>query len=317
MKIYIYSFFLLCNTSLLFAQQDPQFSQYLFNGVVINPAYAGSREYVNINGLYRKQWVSAQGSPTSQTLSMDAPLLRNRAGIGAYVLNDQYGPLRQTSFYANFAFRVKVSNTGRLALGIAAGATQYVLNGSQLNPDPEPGVDPAVPTASITSFRPNAKVGLYFNTNRFFAGITMDNIVNSVNTKSSFIPAQEHQYYFSTGAVIGLAPWLKIRPSILIKEDFKSPANIDLSNFFLFLKDKLWIGGSYRTGLFGKSIQDALSYQDAVALMIEVFPVEQLRIGYAYDITLTDYKNYATHEISLGFYFIKKPGSKMLTPRYF
>ncbi|HEX8548400.1 MAG TPA: type IX secretion system membrane protein PorP/SprF [Cytophagaceae bacterium] len=297
------------------AQQDAQFSQYLFNGVVINPGYAGSKEYVNLNGLYRKQWVGAEGEPTSQTVSVDAPIYRNKLGIGMYVQNDVIGFRRSTGAYGTIAYRVHLTSTAKLALGASVGATQFALKSSQLTTDIEN--DPAISQTDQSVIRPNARVGLYFNTNRFFAGITIADILNGFNVKESFVIGQQTHFYFATGVVVGLGSFLKIRPSIIVKEDFKGPTNADFTNFFIF-KEKLWLGGSYRTALLKKDQLDSdLRHRDAVALMIQVFPIERIRLGYAYDITLTDYKNFPSHEISVGYYFIKKAGPRMLTPRYF
>src|SRR6478736_4579598 len=131
MKKYLFLLVLNLGIGSAIAQQDPQYSQYLFNGVVINPAYAGSREYVNINALYRKQWVSVNGSPTSQLISVDAPAYNNSVGLGFYAYNDQLGAQFRKGAFAVFAYRIKVSQKGRLSLGTSVGASQEGLDGDR------------------------------------------------------------------------------------------------------------------------------------------------------------------------------------------
>lgn len=298
-----------------YAQQTLQFSQYLFNGVVINPAYAGSREAININGLYRKQWSKVNGEPTSITLSGDMPLYWNKAGVGAYFIHDELGAQFQNSFFGSFAYRIKVSSKGRLALGVAAGITNYGIDGSKLTTD-QP-FDPAVPIGREAKTRAAFQGGLYFNTDRMFVGLSLNNVVVNMSKGSDMIPSQRKHLFLAAGFVSQIVEKVKIRPSIMIKEDLKGPTNGDASIFFIF-NDIVWLGGSYRTRVFNKNdVEDVGSAKDAVVIMAEVFPIPNLRLGYSYDISLNSYKDFATHEISAGYNINRKGGSKMLTPRYF
>lgn len=314
MKRYILLLFILATPLVSLAQQDPQYSQYLFNGVVINPAYAGSRENINLNALYRKQWVNVNGSPSSQTISLDVPLYNNHMGVGMYAYNDEIGAQYQKGVFAAFAYRIKVSPKGRLALGVSAGINQMGLDGRKLNTD-QPN-DPAIAAARVSKTKPDAQAGLYFNTNKFFAGISVSNIIVNRPNEHQIIPERRH-FYIASGFVKTISESFKIRPSFLIKEDFKAPTNADLSAFIIF-KDFIWLGSSYRTRIFKKgNIQENIHARDAVVLMVQLFPIENLRIGYGYDISLGDFEKYATHEFSLGYNIYGKKNNKMLTPRYF
>jgi type IX secretion system PorP/SprF family membrane protein len=300
-----------------YGQQALQFSQYLFNGVVINPAYAGSREAININGLFRKQWVKVNGEPTSVTFSGDMPVYYDRIGIGAYFIHDELGAQFQNSFFGSFAYRIKVSTRGRLALGIATGVTGYGIDGNKLTTD-QP-YDPAVPVGRETRTRPAFQGGLYFNTDRFFIGLSLNNMVVNLKNDNDFdlVPYQRKHLFLATGFVSQIADKVKIRPSLMLKEDLRGPTNGDFSAFFIF-NDIVWIGASYRSRIYNKStVEDAGTAKDAVVLMAEIFPIPNLRLGYSYDITITSYRDFATHEISAGYNINRKSGSKMLTPRYF
>jgi type IX secretion system PorP/SprF family membrane protein len=295
------------------AQQDPQYSQYLFNTVVINPAYAGSREYINLNGLYRKQWVQVTGSPSSQLISVDVPLYNNHVGVGLFAFNDELGAQFKKGVYGTFAYRIKVSAKGRLALGVSGVLNQAGIDGDKLNTD-QPN-DPAVPTSRVSKVKGDGQVGIYFNTHKYFAGVSLTNMVNNNFSDFLFTPERRH-LYVTTGFVSTISNNFKIRPSILIKDDFKGPTNGDITAFLIF-KDKIWLGSSYRTRLLKNENNANTISQDAVVLMVEIFPIENLRIGYGYDITLTDFKNYPTHEFSLGYNINPARGNKMLSPRYF
>lgn len=299
---------------LSYSQQDPQYSQYLFNGVVINPAYAGSRENININALFRKQWVQVNGSPCSQTLSLDAPLFHNNIGIGLYAYNDAIGAQYQKGLFGSFAYRIKVSERGRLALGVSVGVNQIGIDGSKLTTD-QPN-DPSIPEGRVSKLKPDGQLGLYYNTNKFFAGLSVSDIITN-DYKNLQVTSERRHYYLSSGFVTTLSESFKLRPSFLIKEDFKGPTNTDLTAFLIF-KDRIWVGSSYRTRILKKTnLKENIVAKDALAMLVQIFPTENLRIGYSYDITLTEYKDYATHEFSLGYNIYGKKSNKMLTPRYF
>lgn len=308
--------FLLACSSPVLAQQNAHYTQYIFNGLVINPAYAGSKEVLHVSGMYRSQWAGLEGAPTTQTLSLDGAVLKKKVGLGLHVLNDQLGAQGQKSFYGSTAFRVSLGPAARLALGLSGGASQYYTDGHKLRPIDQVN-DGTIPTSRQSHWLPDAKAGLFFNTERYFLGLSASNLVGFRNR---FVVTPTRHYYLTTGYVFDLSPMLRFKPSILLKEDFKSPANLDL-NAFLLVGDRLWLGGSYRTGvkLYNQDAYDTegIETNNAWAMIAEVYLSPRLKVGYSYDVTLTSLRGYASHEVSLGFYFYKKEDARSLTIRYF
>ncbi|MBX0334932.1 type IX secretion system membrane protein PorP/SprF [Pontibacter sp. HSC-14F20] len=294
------------------AQQNPQYSQYIFNSMAINPAYTGTKGVLNINAFHRAQWTGIDGAPTTQALSVDGLTSHERLGLGLNFTRDKIGAYSTTSAYANAAARVSVSARGTLSLGIAAGVVQSVIDGSELGIQD----DPSIPAGKDVFYRPDVKLGVYFNTPRFYAGISASDLIQY---KDVFQIEPIRHYYFTTGYVFDVSSFVKLKPSILVKEDFHAPANVDLNGFVL-LGDRLWLGSSYRTSmnLFNKNVEaDPVTKRTAVALIAELQVTNALRLGYSYDRMLNDLSGFQSHEISVGYYFFKKQDTKMLTPQYF
>jgi len=298
------------------AQQSSLYSQYIFNGLVINPAYAGSKGILNINGIYRQQWVGLEGSPTTQTLSLDGAVLKEKVGLGLHVLNDQIGAQGQKSFYASAAFRIKLGENARLALGLAGGASQYYTDGTLLRPT-DKGFDPLIPVNKEMTMLPDAKAGLFFNTERFYLGVSAFNLVGF---KNNFVATPTRHYFLSSGYIIDLSDMFKFKPSFLLKDDLKSTPNLDLNAFFL-VGDRVWLGGGYRTGVKYLNRQtyeeEESGLENAWLLMTEIYFTPKIKIGYSHDIALGSLKGYSSHEVSIGFYFFKKEEARTLTIRYF
>lgn len=307
----------------LYAQQDAQFSQYMFNGLYINPAYAGYREQWNINMFYRNQWAGFPGAPKTFSLAADGSANDDRVGLGVLVMNDKLGAQENTSFYGNYAYRIPMDDYGTrtLALGIGAGFLQQRLNVEALHPADDAANDLILQNAKRTALMPDARVGIFYNSERVYAGLSADNLITDIFRKNTvlktYLPIKPH-LYFTVGGLVSVSEDLLFKPSILIKEDFAGPTSADL-NAFMLIQEKIWIGASYRTAVFNKSnIDKTLKKSGAIVGMIEVFVNDKLRIGYAYDQTIngTAANNYSTHEISLN-YFFNNPKARMLSPRYF
>jgi type IX secretion system PorP/SprF family membrane protein len=271
---------------------------------------------LHMSGIYRHQWVGLEGAPTTQTLSLDGAVLKNRVGLGLQLMNDQLGAQGQKSLYGNAAFRVSLGPVGRLALGLAGGASQYYTDGHKLRPI-DIANDPNIPTTRQGYWLPDAKAGLFFNTEHFFMGLSVSNLIGFRN---QFVVTPTRHYYFTTGYVFAMNEMLRFKPSMLLKEDFKSQTNLDL-NAFLLIGDRLWLGGSYRTGvkLYNQPAyqEEDLDRNNAWAMIAEVYLSPRIKVGYSYDVTLTSLRGYASHEVSLGLYFYKKEEAKSLTIRYF
>ncbi|MEJ8803674.1 PorP/SprF family type IX secretion system membrane protein [Pontibacter sp. H249] len=294
------------------AQQNPQYSQYIFNSMNINPAYTGSKGVLNINAFHRSQWTGVDGAPATQSLAVDGIAANNRLGVGLGITRDKVGAQSMLSAYANLAVKLQVSENGVFSLGLAPGLVQHTLDGTELGIED----DPTIPSGKETSIKPDVKVGAYFHTQRFYAGLSASDLLQFKDMQ--YIEPERH-YYFTAGYVFDLGSFIKVKPSVLIKEDFKAPANVDM-NAFVLLGDRLWLGGSYRTSMNILNDNTDLKYtqnRTALALIAELQISKALRVGYSYDKMLNDMKGLNTHEVSVGYYFFKKKDTRIITPQYF
>jgi type IX secretion system PorP/SprF family membrane protein len=237
------------------------------------------------------------------------------------VSSDKLGAQTNLSAYVNYAYRLQLNEEGdsRLALGLGLGFVNPGINGALLSPD-----DPELyqPAGTQSRILPDGRLGVFYSDNTFFAGLSADNLISHyINVKNNTYLAQpKPHYYLTSGVLIPLSEDIMVKPSIMLKDDRAGPTSLDLNAFLLF-GEKLWIGGSYRTGvkLYSKSyLQSDLTQLNSAVAAVEFFPSENIRIGYAYDFSIGPLQGYSggTHEISIGFY-IKKKNSRMLSPRYF
>lgn len=295
----------------LTAQQDAMFSQYMFNGMVINPAYAGSRNSLSITGLLRRQWVSIPGAPQTETISAHGNSRNDRFGFGASIINDRISFLSQTWYNAAYAYRIPLRK-GKLALGL-----QGTLYNFRVRWEDAYTIDPnddVVNTYSQNLLLPNVGFGMFYSTERGYIGASVPHmLIHSLDKgrpKVSFfdigddLPGLYQHYFLTAGYVIDLNENIKFKPSVLVKYHRTSPIEFDL-NTTLFWYNRLWTGISYRT-------------RDGMVAMVEYQFNRMLRAGYAYDYPLTQLNNFtsASHEIMLGFDldFKKDPS---VSPRFF
>ncbi len=307
-KNYSIAILLLLNSA-AFAQQLPQFTQYMFNTIAINPAYAGSRETLSIVGLHRSQWVGLDGGPETQTLSIHAPMRNERVGIGASFINDNLGYENFTYLYGDFSYTIPTGTNSKLAFGIKAGFTHYSLDEALLN-DPSVINDPFFNDVS-NRWSPNLGAGLYWHSERWYVGLSTPRILNSdYNNGGSgeidYVALERTSYYFTGGYVFDLSENTKLKPSFLIKTTNGAPLSYDISANFLFY-EKVWLGAGYRINQSAASIGGIADFQVS----------KQLRIGYAYEYPLSDISAYTggTHEILLMFEVFKS--KRVKSPRYF
>lgn len=306
------------------SQQDAQYSQYMFNGIYINPAYAGYKEQTNLHSFYRNQWTGITGSPTSMSLAVDASANDGNVGLALQLASDKLGAQNTISAYANYAYRIRMNADGssRLAFGLGLGVIQAGLNGDML--DPLDRGDQFIPLGTEKQIAPDARAGVFYADNRFYTGFSVDNLIAQYiledrNMSISF-PTPKPHYYLTAGMLFPLSTDILLKPSFLLKDDRGGPTSLDL-NAFVLLSERIWLGGSYRTGvkLYSKDyLQKDLDKKNSVVAMTEIFATPQLRLGYAFDYSLSKLQGYSggTHEISIGFY-IKPKKVRMLTPRYF
>jgi type IX secretion system PorP/SprF family membrane protein len=286
------------------AQQLPQFTQYMYNTIAINPAYAGSREALSIIGLHRSQWVGFDGGPVTQTLSIHSPLRNDRIGLGMTFIEDDLGPENFTYLYGDFSYTIPTGRTGKLAFGVKGGFTSYSLDQDFRTSE---SFDPSIRGIS-NRWTPNVGLGLYYHTNRFYAGASAPRILNTNrNTEDGFEALERLSYYAIAGAVFDLSRTLKFKPSTLLKATNGAPVSLDLTANFLY-NEKFWLGGSYR-----------INESTAAWGLIGDFQVsKQLRVGYSYEKPTSEIRAFTsgTHEVLLIYEF-KFISSKLKSPRYF
>ncbi|MDR2293151.1 MAG: type IX secretion system membrane protein PorP/SprF [Prevotellaceae bacterium] len=304
--ILIISILIIVSTNKAESQQIPLFSQYMFNGTYINPAYTGSREALFANLLYRKQWVGFEGAPQTAMFNIESNLARG-SNIGFIYVNDQIGANYTNSFMAQYAFRFKVSNTGQLSFGLSGGFVNYGVNKSKLTSYND-NIDPKLLNTD-NIWKPGIDAGVYFDMKNFFAGFSALGIVSSKADKEQtmHIIRAKANYFLTLGGSIPLSDKVNLLPSALLKSDFQNPVNVDI-NAMLQVNDKFWIGGSYRTGVLWFTDVDKETRQyDAISLILESFVTDRIRLGVAYDFDLTKISNdnNGSIELSIGYYFTK------------
>ncbi len=289
------------------AQQDPQYTQYMYNMNVVNPAYAGSRGTLSLGLLARSQWTSVDGSPKTFTFDAHAPLGK-KVGVGLSVIADEIGPAKEQNIYADVSYTLTTSDEGRLAFGLKGGVT--LLNVNLLDvvlPQTGSAGDPVF-DENINDTFPNFGAGVYYYTNKWYAGFSVPNILQSehldkenINTKA----AEEVHYFLTGGYVFDLSSTLKFKPSLMFKGVTGAPVSIDINANFL-LYDRFELGASYRV-------------EDAVSLLFNFGVTPDFRIGYAYDYTISEFSNSQTggsHEIIL-LYDIDFSKKNLKSPRFF
>lgn len=303
------------------AQQDAQVSQYMFHGIYINPAYAGYKEQLNVHAFYRNQWVGLEGAPKTLSLAVDAIANDGKVGLALQVSNDKIGAQRNLSVYGNYAYRIQMDMYGEstLAFGLGAGLIQLGIDGSLLNPN---DFESQLPPGMQSTIVPDARAGVFFSNSKFYAGFSADNLIPQFMkmTNYAFISKPKPHYYLTAGMLIPINEYMQLKPSFLLKDDRASVSSLD-ATAFLILNDKIWLGGSYRTGvkLYSKSyLQKDLSMLSSAVLAAQFFANENFRIGYAYDFSVGGLSRYSggSHEISIG-YAIGRKYIRLSNPRYF
>jgi type IX secretion system PorP/SprF family membrane protein len=297
---------LIWSTSLK-AQQDVLISQYMFSGMYLNPAYAGTHEYFNATGLFRKQWVGFNGAPTSQFLSIDGPLKNKRSGVGLVISHDKIGVTKQFELGINYAYHLDLNEKFKLSLGLKGNVVNYSANLTELTYWDN---DVVFEKNIRNEFMPNFGLGGYLFSDKTFVGISIPHLLsydptstfNASALTSSFKLVRS--YYLHAGHAIIVNKSLTLKPSTLIKYTPNSPIQADL-NLNALIKERLWIGGTYRT-------------DKTIVGIVEYLITPKLRIGYSYGMSAGLMRSYnsGSHEIMLAFDFVSTT-LKMKNPRYF
>ncbi|OBQ51804.1 type IX secretion system membrane protein PorP/SprF [Tamlana sp. s12] len=297
---------LLLHCTLGVAQQLPQFTQYMYNTISINPAYAGSREALSIVGLHRSQWVGFKDGPVTQTLSINTPLRNDRIGLGLSFIEDDLGPTNFTYVYGDFSYAIPTGKNGRLAFGVKAGFTHFSFD-SDFRLDEDNKFDPQI-YGTEDRWSPNIGAGIYWSTDRLYFGLSAPRLLNTdIHKKNGFEALENISYYLTGGVVVDLSNKFKFKPAFLVKAVSGAPLSYDITANFLY-NEKFWLGASYRINEVTAAIGGIADFQIS----------KQLRIGYAYEKPISDIARYTTgtHELLLmyEFKFIK---TELKSPRYF
>jgi type IX secretion system PorP/SprF family membrane protein len=307
------------------AQQDAQFSQYIFNGLYINPAYAGYKEDLYLNSFFRSQWTGLEGAPTTFSIAADAAVHDGKVGLGIMIQKDDIGAQSNIAAYGNYAYRLQLGEQehSKLAFGIGFGFLQTGIDGTKLNPVQTNDI--YVPLTYESVLLPDARLGIYYSNDHWFIGASVDNLlashIHTAQTSALLIPVPQPHEYFTTGALFNINYDMKFKPSILIKDAPGAPTSMDI-NAFLLMNERLWLGGTYRTSvtLYDKpNLQAGLQTSSAVVGMAEFFVNPGFRIGYAFDYSLNKLGNYGygSHEISISIMLKQNPAVDRTRNCYF
>lgn len=288
------------------AQQLPQFTQYMYNTIAINPAYAGSREVLSIVALGRNQWVGFDGGPQTQTLSIHSPLRNDRVGLGLSLINDKAGYENFTYAYGDFSYTIPVGNDLKMSFGVNAGATYYKLSDELYN-GVEGGQDPYF-DERLNRWNPNFGAGVLVHSDRWYAGLSMPRLINhDVNNQTDYAALETVHYYLIAGYVFDVSRDVKFKPSVLFKYTSGAPVSTDFTANFLFV-EKFWLGASYRSN----------GDQGAFGALVDFQVSPQFRVGYTYELPTGEIRPYTSgsQEILLMYEF-RYSKNKLKSPRYF
>lgn len=286
----------------VFAQQEANYTHYMYNTQTYNPAYVGSRQAISAVGLYRTQWVGYEGAPVSQVISISAPITKQKLGVGLSMNNDKIGPMKSTAISADVAYHLRISETGKLSFGLKAGVDMITSNLSNIKLD-DPN-DQSF-TASIDSkTTPKIGFGLYYYTSKFYAGFSSPQMVSksitgTQNGTSIDLYTQKKHFYTTLGFVAALNPYLDLKPTMLVKMVPGAPMQLDLSATLIY-KKILNAGLMYRSG-------------ESFGGLIGVTVQNMFMLGYSYDWTILNKTNsyhYGSHEIVVRFDLALKKNNK-------
>ncbi|HWS60278.1 MAG TPA: type IX secretion system membrane protein PorP/SprF [Flavobacterium sp.] len=285
-------------------QQEPQYTQYMYNLNVINPAYAGFKENLSFGLLYRKQWVDIQDAPTTMTFSGSSPVGKN-VGLGLNVISDKIGPSETTNLNADFSYGLNLGGGHRLAFGLKAGATFLDLSLLDINNSLPDANDPAF-SENISETYFGLGAGLFYSADKYYISFSIPNMLNTPYYESNNIEYGQTamHYYLSGGYVFDLNPNLKFKPTVMLHSAFDAPLSLDLTANFL-INERLELGAAYRI-------------EDSVDFMINYAITPNLKIGYAYDYLLSDLNvtTNSSHEVVLLF-DLNFPKKVSQSPRFF
>lgn len=293
----------------LYAQQDPLFSQYMFNKLAFNPGYAGSRDLLTADILYRNQWVNIDGAPKTISASIHSPLRNPHVALGLTAYRDDIGPSVYSGAVATFAYRILFPES-RLSFGLQGGFKHAAIDWNALNNYQD--ADQNLVNQAKQQFLPDANFGIYYYSTRYYVGVSSKQLLqnqvlvtqNGDIGKDQFTKLLAH-FYGMAGLALPVSDKVVFRPSVFAKFVKNAPPQLDLNASFLF-NEVFWLGASYRT-------------ERALSLITEIRLSQNIRLGYSYDIWFNELRpfNSGSHEVRLGLDFNVLQQNRMLSPRYF
>jgi type IX secretion system PorP/SprF family membrane protein len=286
-----------------YSQQDAQYTQYMYNTINVNPAYAGSRGVMSIFGLHRTQWVGLDGAPVTNAFSINSPIENSNLGVGLSFVNDRIGPTVENTISADLSYTIQTSETYKLSFGVKGTANLFNLDINKLNP--QNASDPLLQNLN-NNFSPNVGAGAYFHSNKSYLGLSVPNFFQTKRYSDNDVAVYKERMnlYLIGGYVFDLSPNLKFKPAFLTKMVQGAPLQVDLSGNFL-INDKFVLGAAWR-------------WSAAVSAMAGFQVSDGLYIGYGYDLETTKLANYnsGSHEIFLRFELFKRQ-DRIVSPRFF
>jgi type IX secretion system PorP/SprF family membrane protein len=291
------------------AQQDPQYTQNMYNTIVVNPAYAGSRQAMSIFALHRNQWVGVEGAPVTNSLSINTPISESKVGLGLSVINDQIGPSVENNIAVDFSYTIPTSQSYKMSFGLKASANLLNVDFGKLKYQPG---DPNMYEDNIDNkFSPNVGVGFYLHSDNSYIGISAPNLIETehfdksmTSGSASHIATEKINYYLIAGYVFDLTPNVKLKPSLQTKYVQGAPLQVDVSANFM-MNEKFVTGLAYR-------------WSAAMSAMVGLQASDTWFIGYSYDFDTTELARYnsGSHEIFLRYELFNKY-DKIISPRFF
>jgi len=285
-------FLMLLQVKYAIAQQDPLYTQYMDNLLVINPGFAGSKDIGNVLVVARSQWVSFDGAPATRSLSFNSPVEKKNIGVGFSFLSDKIGPIKQSGFYVDYSYFLKVSEKFRLGMGLKAGVSFFRANLTDLvTIDPDPIFDNDI----YENFLPNVGVGFYLSSENSYFGLSVPRLIENSITRedvtTQYVTRQQMHIYAVGGHMFRLNEVIQFKTGAMMKWIKNTPLSFDVNALF-GLKEKLWLGAMYR-------------FEAAYGAIVQFNPIPELTIGYSYDMTLTDLGGFqsGSHEIMLSYNF--------------
>lgn len=296
-------------SGIIYAQHNAQFTQYMYNTVNVNPAYAGSRNSINVVALHRTQWVGLDGAPTTNTVSIDTPIKATNVGLGVSIINDKIGPADENNISVDLSYSISTSETYKLSFGIKASANLLNVDFTRLNQFDKN--DYSFDTNIDNKFSPNIGVGLYWYSHNNYIGLSAPNLLETKHfdrfagtSANTHIASERIHYYLIAGHVFDLSRSVEFKPSLLTKLVQGAPLQVDVSANFL-INEKFMAGVAYR-------------WSAAVSAMVGFQVSDSLFVGYGYDLETTKLDNYnsGSHEIFLRYELFYRY-NKIISPRFF